>query len=271
MVKIKRWIGRTGNNLFQYAAARLLAEKNGLHLSTIWPFTDFIEVYPDQNGIIVNSKPILIKDTAAQSSDPDVDLLSGYFKGQSVEMEGYFQNVHYYNIHRDKIRSWFKLPDQQRNTHDWVIHYRVSDYWCKQVDSVIRPDWHERILYANDFFNPLCKKKCYIVTEDANDEAVKILLSRLDGRGQIVSSNPKDDFNFIRSFDNIIIGNSSFSWWAAFLGTPKKLYTFKKWMRYCPLNLAYIDGANVTDGEYAHDQDRSNMDIKQYWKEKGWA
>ena len=39
------------------------------------------------------------------------------------------------------------------------------------------------------------------------------------------------DFNFLRSFENIVVGNSTFSWWAAFLGQNKNVYAYKHWQR----------------------------------------
>lgn len=40
-----------------------------------------------------------------------------------------------------------------------------------------------------------------------------------------------DDFNFIRSFDKILVHNSTFSWWAALLSDASKVGVWQPWVR----------------------------------------
>ena len=38
-----------------------------------------------------------------------------------------------------------------------------------------------------------------------------------------------DDFNLLRSFDQVIIFNSTFSWWAAATGVADEVYVYGPW------------------------------------------
>jgi hypothetical protein len=77
---------------------------------------------------------------------------------------------------------------------------------------------------------------------------------------------PKKDFDIIRSCDRVICGNSSFSWWAAFLGKPKACFTFKPWMRFSPLNLASMVGATPVDGQFAVNKKMQEKNMKGAWQ-----
>lgn len=260
MVTVKRWIGRTGNNLFQYAAARILAERNDLKLNVDWPFDDFIKVIPSNTGKIGSGNKIEINDTC--SSKPHVNLLEGDYSGKNVELDGYFQNVDYYNVERYKIKSWFDLPKIDINQNDIVLHYRVSDYYSISVQSVIDPQWYLTCLRIKGW-HVNSKKHIYIVTEDPTDLNVQFLAEKT--KGTIISSNPKDDFHFIRSFKTIICSNGSFAWWAAFLSEAEDIYTFKKWMKYHNLNLAYMDYALAVPGAFTYDSEKANLNWNDYW------
>jgi hypothetical protein len=257
MVQIKRWIGRSGNCLFQYCAARIIAENNGLYLDVQWPFNDLVEVIPRVGGKKVNDKTFITEIIDIRGGTAEGDLLQGDFKRRWVKMEGYFQNVHFYNNRRDEIRTWFNLPEIKRNTEDIVLHYRVGDYYWSRVASVIAPQWYDKCLHREGFYG---NRRCnvYIVTEDPDDANVRHLINKTHGK--VIHGTSAEDFHFIRSFDRIIMGNSSFSWWAAFLGTPRTVYTFRNWMRKPRLNLAQFPGAIIMPGYWTNDEVKSKID-----------
>jgi hypothetical protein len=259
MVQIKRWIGRRGNNIFQYCAARIIAEDNGLYLDVDWPFDDFIEVVPKTGGMKVDDKTFIVEVKDVRGGTAPDRLLAGHYERKWVIMEGYFQNVNFYNYRRDEIRTWFNLPKVTRNTEDIVLHYRVGDYYWNRVASVIAPQWFDKILNNEGFYRG---KPCkvYVVTDDPDDVNVQYLVKKT--HGEVVHGTSAEDFHFIRSFDRIIMGNSSFSWWAAFLGEPKKVWTLQQWMRKIRLNLAEFPGAIITPGYFTTDIVKANIDYE---------
>lgn len=263
MVEIRRWVGRFGNNLFQYAAARLLAQKNELHLATPWCHDDILRVLPFDNGGGVYQHPVeevfFVGDSMNNANDRYV--LKRKYEKRHVIMDGYFQHAEYFNAHRREIQSWFEPCTMSQNTKDWIVHYRVGDYWHPRVQSVIAPSWHIGILKANGYFES--GAKLYIVTEIPDDPCVVELKNAT--QGEIVRESVRDDFNMLRSFDNIICSNGSFAWWAAFLGRPRKCFLFKRWMFLHCLDLMYMDGGIAVDGDFARNSEMEKIDLEEYY------
>lgn len=264
-VIVKRWIGRTGNQLFQYAAARYVAMRNNLYLETEWPNPNFLKVVPWNNvGDTCKHPEVLLTDLTGAGAQKN--MLNGTFNQCRVILDGYFQDVAYFNNNREQIREWFEPCQMPRNTEDWVLHYRTTDYWHPQVDSMIEPEWYYRILKSNSYFDGKNGDRVLIVTDDVWDPCVGELQKMIGNKCHISDGNPKQDFDTIRSSDRVICGNSSFSWWAAFLGKPKVCFTFKSWMRFSPLNLANMAGATPVDGQFAANKQMQEKNLKGAWQ-----
>ena len=71
----------------------------------------------------------------------------------------------------------------------------------------------------------------YVVTDEPSDKEYFSFLAGYEH--EFFSGSSLISFYFLMSFNRMVMGNSSFSWWAAFLGNPSKVYTFKPWMKYC--------------------------------------
>jgi len=226
-VTIKWTGGRTGNDLFQYAFARIIAHKNNLKLETPWPHDDFVQANPPNGGDVIEEPYVLIQDLYHDQHDRDWHRQD--FKKKRVEVSGFFQHAKYYDENPDFVKSIFSLPPlEKRPPEEVVIHYRLGDYYQVGAGgSVIHPTWYTGILMQKIRFNPR-KQKLYIVTDDPKD---KILHSFQRFQPEIVSDTPEHDFNFIRQFDTILCGNSSFSWWASFLSEATRIFTFSRWIK----------------------------------------
>ena len=226
-VTIKWTGGRTGNDLFQYTFARIMAHKNNLRLHTEWPHTDFIEFTPAAPGM-VNDKPhTLIQDL--YHDEHNRDWHKENYKKENLLISGFFQHPKYYDESPALTRSMFILPPvEKRPPGDVVMHYRLGDYYeVGKGGSVIHPTWYTGILMQRLKFN-FRKQKLFIVTDDPED---KILKTFQRFQPTIVSDSPKHDFNFLREFDTILCGNSSFSWWASYLSDASRIFTFSRWIR----------------------------------------
>jgi hypothetical protein len=187
MVTVK-YEGRTGNRMFQYVAARLVASHSGLELGTEWPEQDFIETTKEKPGYICEGKESIVTDI---KSTGDHNIGIGRY-----HLQGYFQDAELYNRHRDEIKSFFKLPKIEKNTEDLVVHLRLADYWCTRVKSVINP---LAIIRAIKF---IPHRQLFIVVQDhpSNKKYLRAFESYCP---QFISCSPKEDFHYIRSFDKI--------------------------------------------------------------------
>jgi hypothetical protein len=221
--------GRTGNKLFQYIAARIFSENNGLNLITKFPDTEILDVeehkyfYDDirEDGYIqINSS----------SFSNDKIIFSG--KNKKYVFDDYFHDGNFFSNNIEMIKKFFILPKVEINTKDIVLHLRLFDY-LHFTDLYIPTSWDgSEIIHPNYYIKILEKEnydKVYIVVDEIRCEWEKKYLEYFDKFNPIIiSSNPKNDFEFLMSFEKIINSNSTFSYWASFLGNSKTIYCFEK-------------------------------------------
>jgi hypothetical protein len=248
------YFGRLGNNMFQYALGRIIAMQSGLRLDTEWNRSDFLESTGNPSGDEVRGGMIVVTD------NPLPRTLK--FGKEHVHLHGYFQDAALYNNHRDLIRNFWKLPKVEKNTKDLVVHLRLTDYFWTRNECVISPMWYQSIIKREQY------RKLYVVVEPHCTNK-KYLSFLKQFNPVIVSQSPKEDFEFLMSFDRIVCSNSTFAWWAAFLSDASKVYLFKKWMgldRKGCLNLVNMAGATVLDGNYYRDRRYEMIDWTNYWE-----
>ena len=160
----------------------------------------------------------------------------------------------------NKIRSWFPAVKKRKNK-DLVIHFRLRNrlVWETHYKNFIKPESYKRIIKDNfnfdrlyivtdmDKWGHLDKKYIKNIHEDikikyrknptgfiSHKVSIRYMNGLVDSLKEFNpilhhSSNFIDDFNFIRSFDQIMFKNSTFSWWASFLSNASKIGVFKLW------------------------------------------
>lgn len=150
-----RYLGHLGNNLFQYALGRILAEELGSALvCRAIPDTRGWGVVEQMSGIVDH----LLTHSAAFADAPqslpghacdgqqlryvlgEKQNWSGHGinlpyplrhgRGHRIVLHGYFQRAEYYLPYRERIARWLALPadDQlpQLGAHDVLVHLRQS-------------------------------------------------------------------------------------------------------------------------------------------------
>jgi hypothetical protein len=215
------YIGRFGNNLFQYVFGRLLAEKNGLKLETPWNHPGVIQFSPNPDGK-VNINRIRIDDQHVHPTN--LVWLDQPWMNYHVDLRGYFQHPYFYEKEKDKIKGWMTLPPHKvDHRQDVVCHLRLGDYDVTGGAPVIDKSWYIDLLQSNE----LKGKKIFIICQGVYSTGEKDydflkpweinyingLKSALTGRDvTFVSSTLAEDFHLIRSFGTCIISNSSLAW-----------------------------------------------------------
>ncbi len=206
-----------GNRLFQYCWAREIAEKKGFYFKTI-PIPGFPETYNDISGVkFFNNE--LITPEATQI----FDMGKIYNHLGKIVVSGYSQRYEYYSHNKKNIKKWLKIEDENLyeipNQDDIVVNVRLGDY----VDL----GWDLSIEYYEEMLKNEKYKTAYIIC----DEPENPKLNKLVSMGCIVKDNGNygdkkyiADFVFAKNAKKLIIANSTFSWWAAFLGDAKVYY-----------------------------------------------
>ena len=254
-----------GNNLFQYTYARLLAEKNGLNLSHRAISEVGIEAQtstPDQTlpMIVVddsNYKKIFFTQNLAGYNV----LINGYFEDYKIlenhlpEIREWFAPVKVTNttdlilhlrlqnrliqvshnknhISADSFKEAISKFDYDRlhivtDAEKWTP-YTLQDIEKIRDEIAIGPNppsnspWVEAtqsLEYMNHLITGLADLNPIVHCNGAKT---------IKGSGGLRDSFI-DDFNLLRSFDQVVIFNSTFSWWAATLSGASHVAVFNPW------------------------------------------
>ena len=242
-----------GNNLFQYNAGKLLANFLGQEVCVIPPSHDYYAI------------PCLEK----LGMDLDPPHLSGYnmlndgsyksaFDKKYVDynffLKGYFEDYTIFKSDIKKIKGWYP-PVEKRQNKDLVIHFRAGDrlfyknefYTKPPVESFIgaiekydfdnlhivtdMPKWDyitERELKEMQFHREV---PAYQSVEPS--ESVDYFNSFVDGFSSykpiMKNRTVSEDFNFIRTFDNILFQHGTLSWWASVLSEASQVGVYGPW------------------------------------------
>lgn len=211
-IKVFGW--RAGNQLFQVAAAASLALDNKVNfLQPEWGYDKFFRL--EYETFNENSTPIF------HYKEPGFNFTPIPYYGPT-EIDGYFQSEKYFKHNEKYIRKIFQrknvIPDDKissfilsRNYDDkcTAIHVRRGDY--KNY-----PMHHP--LIEMDYYNKAILKlqsSVYFIFSDDIEWCKQNFIGPefvfIEGNSDIV------DFHSMTLCDNLIIGNSTFSWWAAWL------------------------------------------------------
>ena len=254
-----------GNNLFQYTYGRLLAEKNGLSLS----HRAIPEVGVEARVAEPNqSLPLVVVDDNnykkvffAQNLSGCNVLINGYFEDYKIlesnlpEVRGWFDKVPVTNK-KDLIlhlRLQNRLIQVSHNKNhisadsfrEAISHFEYdrlhivtdAEKWSPYTLDDIEKIRHEIAIGPNPPSNSPW------VEAEQSLEYINHLIEGLDSLNPIAHCNGAqtiqgsgglrgsfvDDFNLLRSFDQVIVFNSTFSWWAATLSGASKVAIFNPW------------------------------------------
>lgn len=235
-------MGGLGNQMFQIAAAKALS----LEVGDDFGINHEICYTPNQgnkSGKYINS---FFKNvpTISKLEFPNrlYEELNSKFtpliKEKNQIIKGYFQSEKYFINHKEIIKSLFlpseneikevknELEEKKQNSSLVSIHIRRGDYLKFS---------HHHYVQTIDYYNSAMKyfpdSKFFIVSDDMNWAKENI-------KGEnIIYSDFKDeisDFYSMICCDHNIISNSTFSWWAAYLGQKenKVIAAPKQWYQH---------------------------------------
>jgi len=221
-------IGRLGNSCFQIAASIGYARRYGYEWAAqVYPHNNesaIHRVFPnlpktDERGISYQEHP---SDYCHQHHTHYDQCHFNYHDipdmGGNVFFRGFFQSYKYFEHCKEEVKQVFKL-DHISGYEDYVsIHVRRGDYvqhsgsfppitidYIESAISKLLPyiGLRKFLVFSDDI--EWCKKN---VTTPRATSAIEFS----EGR------NERDDLSLMASCGHHIIANSTFSWWAAYLG-----------------------------------------------------
>lgn len=231
-----KYNGESGSHLNQYAAARLFADWFNLPLMSDLRDVDVRDrrknkLRCDTLVTVVPASKIAGHDQSGpELTIGDEDFANSFswtmVRGARYLFNGNFADSRIFDQHRDEIRKFFILDSLPLQHHqDIAIHYRCGGfaYAFQGGSKIVHPDYYIGILDKLDDW-----RQAYLFTDEPGHPCVQKLLKRYDAVMTPVRYNSaRQDFHLIASFNRAIVGNSTFSFWATFLGRTQKVWTFK--------------------------------------------
>ena len=250
-----RYKGFFANQLYQYAVARLIADRLGYGIRCYrkaWCRLDFdpCELLPGMRERLQPRQPSLdslfpgpmakFRRVVAQVSRGRWSNVAKLYTGHSINIEevvterspqillsGYFEDYANYKPYKQEIRALYQFsrPLQRRRADDWAIHLRFDtskelQKWAAQGDGVpLQRDTALRDYYLR-LLEHLDMGQLHIVTNRPDHPYVDRFAKY---RPMVISGSTLDDFHALASFPNIVMSPSTFSWWAAWLSRARRV------------------------------------------------
>lgn len=223
--------GLLGNRLFAFCIGKIVSEELGFSLYSP-PIFGFPNTYQYQNTTL-SSQYLTEKvlGTGDWEMFLDINKIVNNKTKRNIVLEGYFHKYEYLKSYKDKIRNdWLKfdrslLPIQDPN--DIVIHLRTQ-FWAYSLpfeyyEQALALTTYNRVFICIDEpTDPILKKFAKYNPIIKSSRSINNLWQKMPE--EELSKLNLDDFLFIMSFNKIIIAQSTYSWWAAFLSNAKEIY-----------------------------------------------
>jgi len=207
-------LGRFGNQLFQIASILGLAKEFGYETALpAWKYAPYFNI---KSGTLITLPTTTIQELEFHYT-PDYYQQLKHIKGV-INLHGYFQSSKYWKTKNISFTSSFL--NQIRDKHYTFtkptigIHIRRGDY-VNNPDFYLLPENY----YIFALLNHFPDMKNYQIVLFSDDIAyAKIHFECLENVHFSQGLSDVEDMALMSLCDNYIISNSTFSWWAAYLG-----------------------------------------------------
>jgi len=195
------------NHLGQYAVGKIISKKTGYFLNANKP-GNFKDLDEDNNSLILTDNPLLVDKTI-------VDYENVCNHRGKIYLHGFFQDYENFRPYKEYIKKVYGFNKvKELYTDDLIaVHIRLGEY--------LRDDFHLPIDYYLDTIKD-SKKTPVIYTDSPNTEYIKELSGVLEC--QVKSNSEWQDFIEIASHKAIVMSQSSYSWWSAWLSDAQNIY-----------------------------------------------
>ena len=210
--------GRLGNNMYQYAYIRSVAERKSYDFCILEPNDQFDKIFPH---LKIYEKKCLCNFITKYLNVCDFSD-EFYNLNDNIFTSGFFQDYKYFKD--SPVKEWFKiyLNESEQFLYDQILNkYNPKDYCyiyfrgtdfndIKNNSYHVTPEW-----YKNAKITVNCEK--FIVITDDIETAKKNIVAE-----DYISTNYKTDLKLLISSKKLIIPvMSSFGWWGAWLSDAK--------------------------------------------------
>lgn len=217
MISIPHWSGRLGTQLFQYAFGRTVNTVSKVAVTFPGPLSSELWNVRKLPGAIYGGSATQCH---VGENGFDWSLLKS---GAPLTILGSLQDFKFYKPFVGEIRTWLRLPPHKSGGHDEIlVHMRrkefrrtyTAGFGVERQRSTQMWTPTELLSYAVESFG--AGHRVIVVTDDRNDEEVVRFAKRHNAT--VESKSEKVDFLRLCFAQKLVMSESAFSWWAAFLG-----------------------------------------------------
>ncbi len=234
-------LGRLGNNLFQYAIGRIIAEHHGFAFNCAYrPSVRFAGIDCGPTSTLSElaeyfpNAPLSIPGRSYSLPVQSFDVENGEgWRGHVIDLEGilsdrtarrlhlagFFQRFCYFRDHQSTLRRWFTLRQTPTpycvRENDVIVNIRRGNDF-RLNDWILSAAYYDRVIQA------LPNVGTIYICGTAIDAPLLAHLSKYSP--VCFEASPVHHFAFIQRFKRIILSNSTFAWWAAFLSDAEEIY-----------------------------------------------
>lgn len=203
-----------GNMMFKIAGIIGIATKKGYQ----YGFPEWVNQKYFVNHLPGNTKSLRkMKVPGTDVNGYNIDFgFKGFDYPDNIDLNGEFGSWKYFEHCEDLIRYYFQIIPQCKPMDYIICHYRNYN----------NPAWHSLDAeYYRKAVKCFKKKPVLIVTDN-----IEVAKSVLGEKYFYTSNSPIVDFYILATAKELIMANSTFSWWAAYLSgadtvTPSMWYS----------------------------------------------
>lgn len=257
--------GRLANQLFQIAATIGLSKRhNKKYVLPYWRYSEYFKRSLNLGNIDTD---IVLKEKDFHYSEDPFNLIPEFGEDQ-IELMGYFQSEKYWREFKYEIKNQFEFKDSlvtrlfKRVGHLYTerticLHVRRGDY----VDN---PNYE--LLDIKYYMNAILSIKNYerhnilVFSDDYN--YCKTHFSCLQNAYFMDEFNDIESLCLMSKCDSFILSNSSFSWWAAYLGESEDSQVIRPRGYFAGKLLEKCDIKDFWPGHWSVIDEKKNLDLK---------
>ena len=213
--------GGMGNQMFQYAIGRIIAEHKGHKLSVGDPDNvkhKMFDVF--KNAALIDGREDHNNPMTIGNDLQYFDLEAAKNHQGAVVLYGYWQKHYYYTKYRDQIRQWFTYDDsayEKPNANDLVLHVRLGDQL--HPEPIGLPATAEAYV---DLIKRIPHERCLLISDEPDEPW--LAPPRAHPTVKVRKGTQMEDFTLLKYAKKAIISQSTFAWWATYLGEPEKIW-----------------------------------------------
>lgn len=219
MVEIQASGGRLGNQMFEYALGRIIAEHFGYKL-THNLYCSELETNFNLPKILEGreiSSPVQHIDGMINYESNLLETILDNNSERKIILHGFFQNYNYFKNYKDKIKKWFYIDKNYENKDDIAIHIRKNDF--KHIPKFDSSDDYFLNLLRKESFN-----KIIIATDEPEYILIKKIMEEFNDRVIIFKGNTFETLQHFTCYNKLILSFGTYSWWMGFLSNAERIY-----------------------------------------------